>query len=270
MNVLSFLRRSSKKIFLFCTVIAFSLSAAGCMFLTEPDKPQKKPQEDTVKSVPPGIVSANRIAARKQTGTFLCLIADSGSPFASFDPEKEYWQGIEPQIIRETAKRMKMKVQFIRMPRQHISSALRNGRGDIAAAKLDTGTIADLCFLPVIPYAPAAKGNLAFMVRTDDAEWQKQLASAASALEIGKIVSGNSNTIGSVRFKVADDTDKTPPAMKKTEPVKVSIQPQKQPDKMKKNIPIKKTDNTKKTVQIKKTVPAADKTKSLKQEKNKK
>lgn len=215
MNAPLSLLRSSKKTITLTAAVFLALALTGCSFFTA--APEKKEQKKAEKIVPPGTISAARIAARKRSGTFICLIADSGKPFASFDPAKRSWQGIEPQIIREIAKHLKMKVQFIRMPARNISAALRNGRGDIAAAKLDTGTIQSLYFLPVAHYAPAAKGNLAFMVRSDDIQWQKDLSAAAASFNINKIVSGNSSTMGSVRIKLADDADKAPPVVPKTD-----------------------------------------------------
>lgn len=253
------LRRSSKKFSLLAAAILLILPATGCSLFQNGAKTAEKEKDIPEKTVPPGAVSSARIAARKQSGTFICLIADSGSPFASFDSSKQTWHGIEPQIIREIAKRMKMKVQFIRIPAGNISSALRNGRGDIAAAKLDTGTIKALAFTAVTPYAPAAKGNLAFMVRQDDAQWQKKVSAAAASVNITGIVSGNSSTIGSVRVKLAGDDDKALPVLTGPESKPVKVKPEKPVKKKVKVVPPKP-----------KAAPASPKIKPSKQEKTKK
>lgn len=187
MNALSFLPAGIKSICLLCCACTILLTASGCSWFGTTETPVADPGKNIVPEETDPI-SARRHKVRTKSKTFVCLIAPVDKVHAVFDPEKNEWTGIEPEIIRAIAAQLKMKVQFVEVPAAALSAALRNGRGDIAAGTFHTDAIAALNMAPVVAYEPAINGNYAFMVRPGDPEWKKNVDAAAEKVDCKKIV----------------------------------------------------------------------------------
>ncbi len=180
MSVRLFFSAAAAAVELLCLTCFF---CCGCsLFQTAPDDAEKVPGTDPV--------SLERARIRKENNTLYCLIAETGKPFARYSAESGEWEGIEPELLRALASEMKMQVQFIAVPRNAVSGALRNGRGDIAAAQLNTAQIRMFYFAPVFPYLSAGDDGekYAFMVRSGDLQWQKKLLDAAKKINADQIV----------------------------------------------------------------------------------
>ncbi len=180
MSVRSFFSAAASAVELLCLICFF---CCGCsLFRTAPDHVEKVPGTDPV--------SLERARIRKENNTLYCLIAETGTPFARYSTDSGEWEGIEPELIRALAAEMKMQVQFIAVPLNAVSGALRNGRGDIAAAQLDTEQIRMFYLTSVFPYLSAGDDGekYAFMVRSGDLQWQEKLSDAAKKINAEQIV----------------------------------------------------------------------------------
>ncbi len=154
-------------------------------------------------------VSLERSHFRKQTNTLVCLIADSGKPYAHPDPVTGEWTGIEPDLIRSLAEQLKMQVIFIQLPVRALPSALRNGRGDIAAGKLDTDLIRSLELTDTVRYLTAGnEKNLALAIRSGDRKWFQTLTRAAKNIDLKKITEDADNTIKNASVQLLKPEEK--------------------------------------------------------------
>lgn len=172
----------------------------------------------TAGSVPPGLISSERIRIRQTTHTFHCLVAESGYPFSVYDPENGDWSGAEPEIIRTIAKNLKMQVVFVPVPAAALASALRHGRGDVAIGKLTDEQIAADHLDSVFPYAPAEKKNYALMIRPDDTAWKDSLRKAAGGIDGSALLKTHTKTPSEASVEIADDA-----AQDEEEPLSISV-----------------------------------------------
>ena len=128
-----------KFILLLTGISVLLLNGSGCGFFAPSEEPEEEAKANT--DVSParslGTISSERSDFRKQYNEFICLIADTGKPFAYFDREKGEWCGIEPDILHALAKALNKKITFVCLPTPALSAALRKGRGDIAAGKFE-------------------------------------------------------------------------------------------------------------------------------------
>ena len=166
---------------------ALFLPLSGCTLFQQPEKGNGS----GISVHAPGAVSRKRIQSRKEHKTFVCLIAEQDMPFSDWNEELGSWQGAEPEIVRQIAAKLNMNVVFVPVPAVALPSALRNGRGDIAAGKLTTGQIAASRMTAVVPYAPAKTGKYALMIRNDESIWKKDLTKAAEKIDGSALVKAN-------------------------------------------------------------------------------
>ena len=183
-----------------------SLLMSGCSLILPAEK-----QTDTISeaAIQTGAVTGKRIRARKANNTFICLIAEQDMPFSAWNEEQGIWQGAEPEIVRMIAANLKMDVVFVPVTSAALSSALRNGRGDLAVGKLTNRQITAWHLTPVIPYAPAKNGQYALMVRNDDVRWKKDVEKAAGKLDGSALLKANSNDRKPVSVEVVEKEEST-------------------------------------------------------------
>lgn len=215
---------SSKwKIELCSALLGLLIFSSGCSLFKSNDARQGQNLSK------PGFITQNRIRAREQKNTFLCLVAEQGKPFSFYEEENGAWLGAEPEMVRMIAKNMKMNVVFVPVSQAALAAALRNGRGDLAIGKLTTKQIAVWHQTAAFPYADAKNGKFAFMVRNDDLEWKSMLEKAAAGINGNALLKSNAEDLKpiSVELDERENSEKvisisvdlqTPPAGK--EPVK--------------------------------------------------
>lgn len=178
------------------------LPMSGCsLFRTTEKQADNAGKEAAIQT---GAVTGKRIRTRKANNSFICLIAEQEMPFSAWNEELGRWQGAEPEIVRMIAANLKMDVVFVPVSSAALSSALRNGRGDLAIGKLTTGQITAWHLTPVVPYAPAKNGQYALMVRNDDIDWEKNLEKAAGKLDGSALLKANSNDRKPVSVEVVE------------------------------------------------------------------
>ncbi len=139
--------------------------------------------ETKLASKPAGPVSEMRLESILREKAFTCAYAPGKKELVRKAADGSP-TGVEPELIREIAKRLGFQVRFLELSREAIPGMLRSGHADIGAAALDRKSIESLSLKPVLFYSRGkASVERAFMIRADDPEWEALLEQAFAGMD---------------------------------------------------------------------------------------
>lgn len=182
---LIFLSLIPVQLFFFSGCLASSdwMGRAGAASSASADFVPDSEGETKAVSKPAGPVSKMRLESILREKTFTCAYAPGKKELVRKAADGSP-AGVEPELIREIAKRLGFRVRFLELSREAIPGMLRSGRADIASAGLGKKSIESLSLKPVLFYSRGKDPqNPAFLIRADDPEWEALLEEAFAGID---------------------------------------------------------------------------------------